>query len=246
MNCRGSYESRVNQKHARNAPANLPLERPSAIQTWLLGRSRQELAERDQIGIGVLAKPFPFFHEFLPEIAEMGDGAAEGDIPSFRNVLKISKSGGALAPFVPCKKLRIRIPGKISVDGRSYQFEEITPSKLIITIPYAKPTNNARSGRPWPHPLQPRKNRGATLTFRLAVGTLVERTTLFTVWPRWKMAARPQREHQRAGSPVLAHKGSDLSVFSQAELDAIAWKLNTRPRKSLGCKCPVDVHARRF
>ena len=28
-------------------------------------------------------------------------------------------------------------------------------------------------------------------------------------------------------------KGSDLSVFSQPQLDDIAWKLNTRPRKSL-------------
>jgi IS30 family transposase len=36
-------------------------------------------------------------------------------------------------------------------------------------------------------------------------------------------------------------KRSDLSVFSQAELDAIAWKLNTRPRKSLGFKCLVEL-----
>ena len=36
-------------------------------------------------------------------------------------------------------------------------------------------------------------------------------------------------------------KGSDLSVFSQEELDAIAWKLNTRPRKSLGYKCPAEL-----
>src|SRR3989338_9220733 len=36
-------------------------------------------------------------------------------------------------------------------------------------------------------------------------------------------------------------KGSDLSVFSQKELDAIAWKLNTRPRKSLGFKCPAQL-----
>ncbi len=36
-------------------------------------------------------------------------------------------------------------------------------------------------------------------------------------------------------------KGSDLSGFSQVELDAIAWKLNTRPRKSLGFKCPVEL-----
>lgn len=36
-------------------------------------------------------------------------------------------------------------------------------------------------------------------------------------------------------------KGEDLSVFSQEELDAIAWKLNTRPRKSLGFKCPAEL-----
>jgi IS30 family transposase len=36
-------------------------------------------------------------------------------------------------------------------------------------------------------------------------------------------------------------KGSDLSVFSQEDLDEIAWKLNTRPRKSLGFKCPAEL-----
>jgi IS30 family transposase len=36
-------------------------------------------------------------------------------------------------------------------------------------------------------------------------------------------------------------KGEDLSGFSQDELDAIAWQLNTRPRKSLGFKCPAEL-----
>lgn len=36
-------------------------------------------------------------------------------------------------------------------------------------------------------------------------------------------------------------KGVDLSVFSQEELDAVAWALNTRPRKSLGFKCPAEL-----
>jgi IS30 family transposase len=36
-------------------------------------------------------------------------------------------------------------------------------------------------------------------------------------------------------------KGADLSAFSQEELDAIAWRLNTRPRKSLGWKCPAEL-----
>ena len=36
-------------------------------------------------------------------------------------------------------------------------------------------------------------------------------------------------------------KGSDLSTYSQQQLDDIAWKLNTRPRKSLGWKCPAEL-----
>lgn len=36
-------------------------------------------------------------------------------------------------------------------------------------------------------------------------------------------------------------KGSDQSAFSQDELDAVAWQLNTRPRKSLNWRCPADL-----
>jgi len=131
---------------------------------------------------------------------------------------------------------------------------------------------------------------------RSAVGTLVERTTLFTVLSRMKDASaraalegfshalnrieaqkrlsltydqgREMAEHQRltqaTGVKVYfadphspwqrginentngllrqyLPKGSDLSGFTQKELDAIAWKLNTRPRKTLGFKCPAEL-----
>lgn len=36
-------------------------------------------------------------------------------------------------------------------------------------------------------------------------------------------------------------KGRDLSAISQRELDAIAWSLNTRPRKTLGFRTPAEV-----
>jgi IS30 family transposase len=133
---------------------------------------------------------------------------------------------------------------------------------------------------------------------RSAIGTLVERTTLFTVLSRMEDAGaesalsgfsyvlsriesqkrlsltydqgKEMTEHQRlteaTGVKVYyadPHnpwqrginentngllgqyfpKGSDLSGFTQEELDAVAWQLNTRPRKSLGFKCPAELFA---
>lgn len=129
-----------------------------------------------------------------------------------------------------------------------------------------------------------------------AVGTLVERTTLFvtlakvddasaaaavtgfgTVLNRidaqWRLSltydqGREMAQHERlsditgvkvyfadARSPwqrginentngllrQYMPRGTDLSPFSQNELDRIAWQLNTRPRKSLDWKCPAEL-----
>lgn len=131
---------------------------------------------------------------------------------------------------------------------------------------------------------------------RSAVGTLVERTTLFTVLSRMEDASaesavkgfsrvlnrieaqkrlsmtydqgREMAQHQRlteaTGVKVYfadphspwqrginentngllrqyLPKGTDLSGYTQAQLDAIAWELNTRPRKSMGFRCPAEL-----
>jgi hypothetical protein len=41
------------------------------------GRAGQELAERHEIGIGLIADPVPALHECLAEISEMGDRSTE-------------------------------------------------------------------------------------------------------------------------------------------------------------------------
>jgi IS30 family transposase len=54
-----------------------------------------------------------------------------------------------------------------------------------------------------------------------------------------------QRGSNENTNGLLRHylpKGTDLSGLTQEELDAIAWKLNTRPRKLHGFRSPIEVY----
>ena len=53
---------------------------------------------------------------------------------------------------------------------------------------------------------------------------------------------RGSNENTNASLRQYMPKGSDLSVYSQDELDEIALSLNTRPRQTLGFLTPLAVY----
>lgn len=51
-------------------------------------------------------------------------------------------------------------------------------------------------------------------------------------------------EHTNGVLRQYLPKGRDVSGFTQEELDAMVWILNTRPRKSLDFRCPAELFTR--
>ncbi len=58
------------------------------------------------------------------------------------------------------------------------------------------------------------------------------------------LAARNEREHQNRLLRQYLPRRTDLSIHSQDDLDLVALKLNTRPRKTLGYDTPAATLAR--
>ena len=55
---------------------------------------------------------------------------------------------------------------------------------------------------------------------------------------------RPTNENTYGLIRQYLPKGTDLSVYSQAQLDEIAWQINNRPRKVLDFETPTEVYDR--
>ena len=54
------------------------------------------------------------------------------------------------------------------------------------------------------------------------------------------LGKRRLRKHQRP-HPTVPPESTDLSTFSQKQLDGIGWELNTRCRKTLDWKAPAEL-----
>ncbi len=73
----GQRETGPGRQRAEEAGAHQPNGEPDLA----AGRPRQELAQPDEIGVGVLIEPLPADHELVAEIANMGDRATEAGQP---------------------------------------------------------------------------------------------------------------------------------------------------------------------
>lgn len=57
------------------------------------------------------------------------------------------------------------------------------------------------------------------------------------------LATWNQREYRRLAAPVLAEEYGFIEVYTQREINAIAYRLTSRTRKCLGFATPLEVHA---
>jgi IS30 family transposase len=116
---------------------------------------------------------------------------------------------------------------------------------MLVKMPNRKPADVAQAlGR---HVQQLPSQLRRTLTWDR--GLEMQKHAQFTMASQMQVYfCDPQSPWQRGSNEntngllrQYLHKGSDLSIFSQQQLDEIAERLNGRPRQTLGFKTPAEV-----
>jgi hypothetical protein len=137
------------------------------------------------------------------------------------------------------------------VDGRCVAPASRTPQEWLAgpagaavdAEPLAHIIDHPRNGSAWrPTPRRPLAGlRVLDLTRVFAAPTGTRRRE---GWSR-TVPTMPTSRNENTNRLLRQHlpKGADLHAFSQADLDAIVYKLTHRPRKTHGCRTPADVDA---
>ena len=123
-------EGEPRRKSAEQAVAAQDAEREADLAG---SRPRQELAERDDIGVAAFAEPFPPFDEFRPEVAEMRDRPAERREAQFEEGGEnLGHGARGLFRHAIQLQLRLKIAGTDNVTKRLGRPGHEIPSRSVV------------------------------------------------------------------------------------------------------------------
>lgn len=189
--------------------------RKELVQQLKSGRViRHARGARPGVGVGQIPDAIPFSQR-PPEAANRAvPGHWEGD-------LIVGSSSTAVATLVERRSrfvMLVKVPSRSSDDVVQAVARKIRslPTELKATMTWDRGTEMARHA-----------------DFKVATGVQVYFADPYSPWQR------PTNENSNKLIREYLPKGTDLSVHSQRQLDAIARKLNARPRKVLKYATPA-------